>query len=130
MWKRVAMIFLTLTFAIIILLLAAKNPTGPNTVSFDEPIGLLLSAGMVVVLFLPPLILAFFQHLVARIVSAIYQGFFVLSFLILIPVGFLAPDFGVIIVAVAGIIISICSIVVTIVAGRKKGYPDSVKMYV
>lgn len=59
MVKRVSMVLLTMVLAIIALFLAAKNPTGPNTVSFDEPFILWISLGILVVLFLPPLILSF-----------------------------------------------------------------------
>ncbi|WP_018931963.1 hypothetical protein [Gracilibacillus lacisalsi] len=120
MGKRLSMVFLTMILAIISLLLAAKNPTGPNTVSFDEPMGLLMSVGMLVVLFLPPLFLAFFNQLPLKIISAIYQGFIVLSFLVMIPIGFFIPSVSVILVAVLGTIISICSVIVTISAGRDK----------
>lgn len=120
MGKRLSMVFLTMVIAIISLLLAAKNPTGPNTVSFDKPLGLLLSVGMLVVLFLPPLFLAFFNQLAVKIISAIYQGFIVLSFLVMIPIGFFIPSVSVILVAALGTIISICSIIVTILAGRIK----------
>lgn len=120
MGKRLSMVFLTMVIAIISLLLAAKNPTGPNTVSFDKPLGLLLSVGMLVVLFLPPLFLAFFNQLAVKIISAIYQGFIVLSFLVMIPIGFFIPSVSVMLVAVLGTIISICSIIVTILAGRIK----------
>src|SRR5690625_2202465 len=106
--------------AIITLFIAAKHPTGPNTVSYDEPVGLLLSLGMLVALFLPPLILSFFNHLAVKIISAIYQLFIVISFLTLIPVGFLVSIFSVIVIGVVGSIVSICSIIVTILVGLKK----------
>ncbi|SER24126.1 hypothetical protein SAMN04487944_10229 [Gracilibacillus ureilyticus] len=123
MFKRFFMVFLTLILAIAALLLAAQYPTGPNTVSFDEPVPLLLSAGMLVLLFLPPLILSFFNNMVVKIISAIYQGFIVLSFLILIPIGLIIPSFWIIANAVAGAVVSISSIIVTILVGLKKRNP-------
>jgi len=120
MIKRLSMVFFTMVLAIIAALLAAKNPTGPNTVSFDEPVILLLSIGIIVVLFLPPLILSFFNHLAVKITSAIYQAFIVIGFLGLIPVGFLIPSFSVIIIGTLGTIVSICSIIITILVGLKE----------
>ena len=113
------MVLLTMILAIIALLLAAKNPTGPNTVSFDHPESLWLSLGMLIVLFLPPLILSFFNNLAVKVVSAIYQSFIVLTFLGLILVGFIIPSFWVTTIGVVGTIVSICSIIVTILAGLK-----------
>ncbi|WP_029191019.1 hypothetical protein [Ornithinibacillus scapharcae] len=121
MLKRFSMVFLTLVFAIVMLLLAAKNPTGPNTVSFDEPVALLLSLGTLVLLFVPPLILSFFNNFTVKIISAIYQGFVVLGYLILIPVGYLIPSTSVIVTAAFGAIISVCSIIVTILVGSNNG---------
>ncbi|GAB2542627.1 hypothetical protein [Gracilibacillus alcaliphilus] len=121
MFKRFLMVLLTLITAIVAVLLAAKNPTGPNTVSYDEPLGLWLSIGMIVVLFLPPLFLSLFNNMVVKIISAVYQGFIVIAFLGLIPIGFFVQDgVSVGMVGIIGTIISICSIVVTIVAGWKR----------
>lgn len=122
MVKRFSMVFLTMVLAIVALLLAAKHPTGPNTVSFDEPEILWLSMGMLVVLFLPPLILSFFNNLAVKVISAIYQAFIVLSFIVLIPIGFIVPSggFWVSVIGVVGAIVSICSIIVTILVGLKK----------
>lgn len=120
MVKRFSMVFLTMILAVVIVLLADKNPTGPNTVSFDEPAILWLSIGILVVLFLPPLVLSFFNHLVVKIISAIYQAFIVLSFIALIPIGFIGSGFWVTVIAIVGTIVSICSIIVTILVGLKK----------
>lgn len=120
---RFSFVFLTMVLAIIALLLGAKNPTGPNTVSFDEPFILMLSIGMVIMLFIPPFIFSFFNHMVVKIISAIYQGFAVILFLGLVPVGFFIPDVWVIVVGIIGVIVSICSIIVTILAGLKNSNP-------
>ncbi len=120
MVKRFSMVFITLILAITALLLAAKYPTGPNTVSFDEPAIMWLNAGILVVLFLLPLIFSFFNLLVLRIISAIYQVFFVFGFLGLVLVGFMIPSIWVIVNGALGAIISMCSIIVTILVGSKK----------
>ncbi|MCJ7841480.1 hypothetical protein MUB24_11350 [Lederbergia sp. NSJ-179] len=118
--KKFSMVFLSMISALIALLIGAKNPTGPNTVSFDEPAILWLSIGILVVLFLPPFILSLFNHLAVRIISAIYQFFIVLSFLGLVLAGFMMPTYWVMVIGAIGAIVSICSIFVTIFAGLKK----------
>ncbi|MCR1836253.1 hypothetical protein NSA56_18145 [Oceanobacillus caeni] len=119
MVKRVSMVLLTMVLAIVALFLAAKNPTGPNTVSFDEPFILWISLGILVVLFLPPLILSFFNNLAVKIISTIYQVFIVLTFLGLVPVGFMIPSTSVIVIGALGTVSSICSIIVTILVEIK-----------
>ncbi len=120
MLKRFFMVLFCLCLAIVSLLIAATHPTGPNTVSFNEPVTLLLNVGILVLLFLLPLMLAFTNNFVLRIISAVYQGFIVLGFLPLILVGFIIPNIWVIIVAILGVIVSVCSIVATIIEGPKK----------
>ncbi|RDW22101.1 hypothetical protein [Oceanobacillus chungangensis] len=120
MVKRLSMFLMIMILAIVALLLAAKNPTGPNTVSFDEPLNLLMSLGTLILLLLPPLILSFFNHLVLNIISAIYQAFIVLTFLGLIIVGFVIPSIWIIAIGTLGTIVGITSIVITILEGLKK----------
>ncbi|GGB46076.1 hypothetical protein F3157_08610 [Virgibacillus dakarensis] len=115
MFKRFLMVFLTLIIAVAAVLLAAKHPTGPNTVSFDEPAGLWISIGMIIALFLPPLILSLFTNRIVIILSAVYQAFVVIAFLGIIPIGFLFPNnLGVSIIVVLGALVSIASVVVTL----------------
>ncbi|MFS0559760.1 hypothetical protein AB1K91_03375 [Terribacillus sp. 179-K 1B1 HS] len=121
MVKRLSFVFVLFVLAIIALLLAAANPTGPNTVSFDEPMIIWLNVGIIALLFLPPFILSFFGHLAVKIVSAIYQAFIVFAFTSLILAGLLIPSIPVIFVGGLGAILSICSILVTILTGVKKG---------
>jgi hypothetical protein len=122
MVKRVSMLLIIMILAIAALLLAAKNPTGPNTVSFDDPLNLFMSLGVLVVLLLPPVILSFFNHLALNIISAIYQTFIVLTFLGLIIVGFVIPNVWIMSIGVLGAIVGISSIVVTILESNKKVY--------
>ncbi|WP_088051657.1 hypothetical protein [Virgibacillus dakarensis] len=115
MFKRFLMVFLTLIIAVAAVFLAAKHPTGPNTVSFDEPAGLWISIGMIIALFLPPLILSLFSNRAVIILSAVYQAFVVIAFLGIIPIGFLFPNnAGVSIIAGLGALVSIASVVVTL----------------
>lgn len=122
MVKRLSMLLIIMILAILALLFAAKYPTGPNTVSFDDPINLLMSLGTLIVLLLPPVILSFFNHLVLNIISSIYQAFIVLTFLGLIIVGFVIPSVWIVAIGVLGVIIGISSIVVTILDSKKKAY--------
>ncbi|MFP7492314.1 hypothetical protein SFC66_00905 [Terribacillus saccharophilus] len=120
MVMRLFFVLVTLGLAIAALFLAAANPTGPNTVSFDEPMVIWLNIGVLVLLFIPPLLLSFFRNLVVKIISAIYQVFIAFAFGILILVGVLIPDAAVIFVGISGVFVTICSIIVTIVTGLKK----------
>ncbi|GAA0428130.1 MAG: DUF5391 family protein [Bacillota bacterium] len=115
MLKKFYMVFLTLLIAVGAVLLAARYPTGPNTVSYDEPAGLWISIGIIIVLFLPPLLLSLFSNRVVRNISAMYQAFIVISFLGIIPVGFLSPNnLGLSAIAILGVVVSIASIIVTL----------------
>ena len=118
MMTRLLMVFSTMILAIIALLVSAKNPTGPNTVSFDEPIGFWISFSMLVVLFIPPFILALFNNLAVNIISAIYQSFIALSFSGLVLVGFFVPSVLLIVISALGFLVSICSIIMTILGDK------------
>lgn len=115
MFKRFLMVFSMLILAVAGILLVARHPTGPNTVSYDEPLGLWISLGMIIVLFLPPLILSLFSNRTVRIISAVYQAFIVMAFLGVIPIGFLFPvHVWVSVIAVLGTLVSLASIVLTL----------------
>lgn len=121
MGKRISLVLVIMILAVSALFFAASHPTGPNTVSFNEPINLWLSFGTLVLLLLPPFILAFFNHIAVNIISAIYQAFIVLFFLGLILVGILIPSIWILGIGAAGVIVTIISIVLTILAGVKNG---------
>lgn len=59
MLKRFLFIFSTLLMAIAVLFIAAKDSPGKNTISLDDPLPFMLSVGMVVFLFIPPLVMSF-----------------------------------------------------------------------
>ncbi|KOP29064.1 membrane protein [Exiguobacterium sp. BMC-KP] len=114
MLKRLTFVCVTLCVAIVAVLVAARHSTG-NTISFEEPLSVYMAIGLIVFLFLPPLILSFFEHPVLKIVNVIYQSLIVFSFVGLIPVGFLIPNgSSTIIVAVLGTVASLASVIVTI----------------
>lgn len=122
MTKRMSMVVLTMVLAVAALLVAAKHPTGPNAVSYDKPIEMWLSLGMMIVLFFPPLILSIFNNLAVKIISAIYQGFIALTFFGMIPIGFLVSDGSpwISMIGIIGTIVSICSMIVTILVDKKR----------
>ncbi|AUZ25342.1 hypothetical protein [Bacillus cabrialesii] len=121
MLKRFCLVFLTLIMSIAVVLAAAKDSPGDNVISFDQPIILMISIGIIVFLFIPPLAMSFFGNWVVRIISGVYQCFIVLTFLGLIPIGFLIPNgFLTILVSIAGTLVSIASVVVTLFIDRNK----------
>ncbi|MCY7749771.1 hypothetical protein [Bacillus inaquosorum] len=121
MLKRFSLVCLTLIMSIIVVLVAAKNSPGDNVISFDEPIILMISIGIVVFLFIPPLVMSFFGNWVVRIISGVYQCFIVLTFMGLIPIGFLIPNgFLTILLSIAGTLVSITSVAVTLLIGKNK----------
>ncbi|MFS0664968.1 hypothetical protein AB1L06_13210 [Bacillus mojavensis] len=121
MLKRFLLVLLTLIMSIVVILVAAKDSHGDNVISFDEPIILMISIGIVVFLFIPPLALSFFGNMVVRIISGVYQCFIVFTFLGMIPIGFLIPNgFLTILVSVLGTLVSIISVVVTLLIDRNK----------
>ncbi|MDZ5672035.1 hypothetical protein [Bacillus stercoris] len=122
MLKRFFLVLLTLIMSIVVILVAAKYSPGDNVISFDEPRILMISIGIVVFLFIPPLAMSFFGNSVIRIISGVYQCFIVLTFLGMIPIGFLIPNgFLTILVSIVGTLVSITSVVVTFLIGRNKG---------
>ncbi|MEC1550147.1 hypothetical protein P9D77_17845 [Bacillus rugosus] len=121
MVKRFFLVLLTLIMSIVVMLVAAKNSPGDNVISFEQPRILMISMGIVVFLFIPPLVMSFFGNWVVRIVSGVYQCFIALTFLGLIPIGFFIPDgFLTIVVSIAGTLISIVSVVVTFIDRNKE----------
>lgn len=100
---------------------AAEEAPGDHVISFDEPMILLISLGIILCLFIPPLVMSFFGSLIVRIISGVYQCFIVLTFAGLIPIGFLIPHgFLTILAAVLGTLVSLASVAVTLFIGRNK----------
>lgn len=121
MLKRFFLVLLTLMMSIVVILVAAKDSPGDNVISFDEPMILMISIGIVVFLFIPPLAMSFFGNMAVRIISGVYQCFIVFTFLGMIPIGFLIPNgFLTILVSVLGTLVSIISVVVTLLIDRNK----------
>ncbi|KNH35690.1 hypothetical protein [Exiguobacterium acetylicum] len=112
MLKRITFVCVTLCVAIVATLVAARHSTG-NAISFEEPLSVYIAIGLIVFLFLPPLVLSFFEYPVLKFINVVYQSLIVFSFVGLIPVGFLIPNgSSTIIVAVLGTIASLASVIV------------------
>lgn len=121
MLRRFSLVFVTLMMSIVAVIVAAKGSPGDHVISFDQPVILLISIGIVVFLFIPPLAMSFFGNLVVRIISGVYQCFIVFTFLGLIPIGFFIPNgFLTIMVSIAGTLVSIASVAVTLCIGKNK----------
>lgn len=118
MLKRFFLVFLTLIMSIFAVFAAAEESPGDRVISFDEPMILLISLGIILCLFIPPFVMSF-SSLVVRIISGVYQCFIVLTFAGLIPIGFLIPNgFLTILAAVLGTLVSSASVAVTLFVGR------------
>lgn len=125
MAKRLTPVILTLLFAAAALLIAARDPVGPDDVSYEDPAGLWISLGRAAALFVVPIILSFFNHQAVKVISAVYQAIMILTYFVgLIPVGLIAPgSIWVGVIGFFGAIVSIGSIIVTIKdAGNKSDY--------
>lgn len=121
MFLRITMVFFTLILAIVAVLLAARHPTGTNAVSYEEPAGLLIVIGMVIILFVLPLILLLLHHRVAGIIFTVYKVFVAITFFGLIPIGFLFPQhIPVSIIAVIGFLVNIASILLVLITNENK----------
>lgn len=70
---RITFIILAILSTIVCLFLAAMHPTGPNTVTFEQPYLFTLNIIIMVLVALPALILAIFNNMSFRISSAILQ---------------------------------------------------------
>lgn len=92
MLRKVLLVFLTMCSAVALLFIASKNALGDHVISLEEPVAFGISVIMTIVLFLPPLILSFFNRPLINIINVIYQSFIVLTFIGLMPIGFMIPN--------------------------------------
>ncbi|KTR25128.1 hypothetical protein RSA11_15980 [Exiguobacterium indicum] len=92
MLRKVLLVFLTMCSAVALLFIASKNAVGDHVISLEEPVAFRISVIMTIVLFLPPLILSFFNHPLINIINVVYQSFIVLTFIGLMPIGFMIQN--------------------------------------
>lgn len=84
---RITFIILAILSTIVCLFLAAMHPTGPNTVTFQQPYLFTLNIIMMILVSLPALVLAIYDNMSFRVSSAILQilgaiSWFFLSFIL------------------------------------------------
>ncbi|MBO0928954.1 hypothetical protein J2P86_09620 [Staphylococcus sp. 30400_3112M30941] len=70
---RITFIILSILSTIVCLFLAAMHPTGPNTVTFEQPYLFTLNIIMMILVALPALVLAIYDNMSFRVSSAILQ---------------------------------------------------------
>lgn len=70
---RITFIILAILSMIVCLFLAAMHPTGPNTITFEQPYLFTLNIIIMVLVALPSLVLAIYDYMSFRISSAILQ---------------------------------------------------------
>ncbi|MCS5349016.1 hypothetical protein NYT34_06725 [Staphylococcus aureus] len=70
---QITFIILSILSTIVCLFLAAIHPTGPNTITFEQPYLFTLNIIMMISIALPALILAIFDNMSLRVSSAILQ---------------------------------------------------------
>ena len=113
--KRFGLLILMLIVSIVTLFVTAYYQRDVNTLSLNDPQVIQASIIIMVILFIPPILLSFFNHKFWRFISAIYQSMFFLGFIILVPTGVFS--FNAVFISVAslvGAVISIWSIIITL----------------
>lgn len=112
--KRFSLLGVLFILSFTTLLFLANFQKNTNTISINNPEVMKASIILLVILFLPPILLAFFKGRKSRMFSFYYQSLFLLGFLILIPTALL--DFNgipITILAVCGFLISLWSMTIT-----------------
>ncbi|WP_040981122.1 hypothetical protein [Oceanobacillus jeddahense] len=113
--KRLGLLVLTLIVSIIALFVTAYYQRDFNTLSLDDSQIIQASIIIMVILFIPPVLLSFFNHKFWRFISAIYQSMFFLGFIVLVPTGVFSFNAVFIsIVSLVGAVISLWSIFITL----------------
>ncbi len=82
---RITFIILAILSTIVCLFLAAMHPTGPNTVTFEQPYLFTLNIIIMVLVALPSLVLAIYDYMSFRI-SAILQFLGAVSWFFIIDI--------------------------------------------
>lgn len=123
---RISMFLLSIIAIIGIGLTCAKYPTGPNTINYEDPRGLITSLLVLILLALPAFILTIFSHIIPRIISGILQ---ICSLVMWVPLAIIAFVIGPLplafMVTLACIIIIISAIVTFSVGSSKSSQTAS-----
>lgn len=89
MGKRIGWVLLMMVLALATFLLQMGQW---NDLSPEQQMTLFISMGLIVVLFIPPLVMSLFKHKVVSYVNIAYQTLIVVSFLGTLPIGFMLPN--------------------------------------
>lgn len=109
MIKKILWVLLMMGLALFIITLQI-NRLGEMTPEIQMT--LFMSLGIVVVLFIPPLIMSFFLNPIISYLNIAYQGVIAISFLGMLPIGFMIPNgMFTAIIALLGVGISSMSII-------------------
>jgi len=112
--KRLKLLGILLLLSVITLLFVANFQKDTNTISINDPNVIKASLILLLVSFVPPVLLSFFNNRFSRMFSFYYQFIFLLGFLVLIPIGlFSFKGIPITILATCGVIISLWSLSVT-----------------
>ncbi|CEI83622.1 hypothetical protein J18TS1_04310 [Oceanobacillus oncorhynchi subsp. incaldanensis] len=121
--KRFVLLVFMLIVSIVTLFVTAYFQRDVNTLSLNDPQVIQASIIIMIILFIPPVLLSFFNHKFWRVISAIYQSIFFLGFIILVPTGvFSFQAVGISIVSLIGAVISLWSIFSTLPESFFKEY--------
>ncbi|HDY9430220.1 TPA: hypothetical protein RRM73_002412 [Staphylococcus argenteus] len=123
---RITFIILAILSTIVCLFLAAMHPTGPNTVTFQQPYLFTLNIIMMILVALPALVLAIYDNMSFRVSSAILQilgaiSWFFLSFILSLSqfTSFTVGSF------ITSIILFVSSIITLAIGGKSVDKNDS-----
>lgn len=112
--KRFRLLAILLIISVITLVLVANFQKDTNTISINDIDVIKASMIMIIMVFLPPIFLTFFESNRSRMLSFYYQFIFLFGFLILVPVGlFSFRGIPVTISALCGIVASLKSLSIT-----------------
>ncbi|MDK6298435.1 hypothetical protein QP156_10430 [Staphylococcus caprae] len=117
---RVSFIILAILSTVAMVLVMAKYPSGPNTMSYDHPWEVWLAVLTNIAMALPALILGFFNNLICRIISAILQMFAVMMYGLFIIVAFAAEIVPVGLMALLTVLLILLSTFMTLFIGYPK----------
>ncbi|HDY9445881.1 TPA: hypothetical protein RRM88_001273 [Staphylococcus argenteus] len=123
---RITFIILAILSTIVCLFLAAMHPTGPNTVTFQQPYLFTLNIIMMILVALPALVLAIYDNMSFRVSSAILQilgaiSWFFLSFILSLSqfTSFTVASF------ITSIILFVSAIITLAIGGKSVDKNDS-----
>ncbi|PTU87782.1 hypothetical protein BUZ62_02770 [Staphylococcus pasteuri] len=120
MKRRVIFVIIAILSTVATIIMCAKYPTGPHTISLDKPAELWTAIGTIVAFALPALILSIFNHLTTRIISSVLQIIAIVPWSGLAVVAFILEDYSVGITAAISVILIIISTFVTLIVGSPK----------